>query len=82
VSLIAVVAIVLMFIGIGIRLFAWRTYLEHHVFRYHEAPPAGWLWTRDEDPFVERWRLTLVIGTVLALGGAIALLVLALTGYA
>jgi hypothetical protein len=80
-SLLMVVAIVAMFIGIGIRLFGWRVYLEHHVFRYHEAPPPGWMWTPADDPFVERWRRTLVVGTLLALGGAVSLLILALTGF-
>ena len=81
-SLIAVVAIVAMFIGIGIRLFGWRTYLEHHVFRYHEAPPRGWLWTTAEDPFVERWRRFMVLGTILALGGSVSLFILAFAGFA
>ena len=81
-SPIAVLAIVVMFIGIGIRLFAWKPYLEMYVHRYHEAPPRGWLWTRDDDPFVERWRRFLVVGSIFAIGGSVGLFILAISGFA
>jgi hypothetical protein len=74
--------IALLFTGIGIRLFAWRPYLNRHAQRYNEAPPRGWLWTPVDDPEVERFRKYMVIGSVLAIGGALALLYLALTGTA
>ncbi len=72
--------IALLFTGIGIRLFAWRGYLDRHAQRYNDAPPRGWLWTPVGDPEVERWRKYMVVGSVLAIGGSISLFVLAISG--
>ena len=74
--------IALLVTGIGIRLLAWRPYLNRHAQRYDDAPPRGWLWTPVDDPEVERFRRYMVIGSVLAIGGSLALLYLALTGMA
>ena len=70
----------LMFLGIGIRLFRWRAYLEAHIRRYGEAPPRGWLWTPVDDPEVERARRIMVGGSILAIAGSVGLLILAITG--
>lgn len=81
-SPLAVLAIVLLFIGIGIRLFGWRPYLQRHARRYQDAPPRGWLWTSVDDPEVERWRRIMVAGSILSIGGSVSLFVLAIAGYA
>ena len=75
------VVIVLMFAGIGIRLFAWRPYLDRHAKRYSAAPPRGWLWTPVDDPEVERWRRIMVVGSILAIVGSVSLFALAISGF-
>ena len=82
VSPLAWLVIALMFVGIGIRLFRWRPYLEAHIRRYNEAPPRGWLWTPVDDPDVERLRRIMAICPVLAIGGSVGLFVMAITGIA
>lgn len=81
-SPLALLLIALLFIGIGIRLFGWRPYLERHARRYRDAPPRGWLWTPVDDPEVERWRRIMVVGSILAIGGSLGLFALAIAGFA
>jgi hypothetical protein len=70
--------IVLVIVGVGIRLRVARQYIDLHVTRYGGAPPRGWLWTRVDDPEVERSRRTMAAGSLVAIAGAILVIVEAL----
>jgi len=70
--------IILIVLGVGIRLRVWRQYIDLHARRYGGAPPRGWLWTRVDDPEVERSRRAMAGGSLLAIAGAILVIVEAL----
>jgi hypothetical protein len=63
--------IVLVILGVGIRFRVARQYLDLHARRYGGAPPRGWLWTKVDDPEVERARRSMAAGSLLAIAGAI-----------
>ena len=69
------VGLALLAVGVGLRLWAWRPFLDAYAKRYGEAPPRSWLWTAAGDPAVERYRRSMVAGSAILLAGAVALLV-------
>ena len=62
-------------IGIAIRLMTWRRYFDLYSATRRSAPPRSWLWTRDPDPAIERARMPLVVGSVVAIVGFVLLIV-------
>ena len=57
--------------GIVLRMATWRTFLDRYAKLHSSVPPRSWLWTRDSDPDVERSRLIMVAGSILAVVGIV-----------
>jgi hypothetical protein len=62
---------VLVLVGILTRLATWRRYVDSFAAAYGSAPPRAWLLARDTNPEVERARLPLALGTVVAVVGIV-----------
>ena len=56
-------------IGVFVRIATSRKYVNAYTAAYGSAPPRSWLTARDPDPTVERARLPLALGTLIAMVG-------------
>lgn len=65
----------LLFAGLVVRMRSARTYVDLHAKRYSSAPPWTWMWTPVADPEVERWRRVAAAGSLLAIAGAVLLMI-------
>ena len=65
------IGVAIFLVGLGLRLWARRPFVDAYAQRYGAAPPLRWLWTAADDPEVERWRRYTWLGTLLLWAGAI-----------
>jgi hypothetical protein len=58
-------------VGLGLRLWARRPFVDAYVRQHATRPPSSWLWTASPEPDIERWRRRTLLGTALLWVGAI-----------
>jgi len=58
-------------LGLGLRLWARRPFVEAYERHHAVAPPRSWPWTSSDEPEIERWRRFTLLGTTLLWIGAI-----------
>ena len=58
-------------LGLGLRVWARRPFVEAYARRHSAPPPSRWPWTPSDDPVIERWRRYTLLGTALLWIGAI-----------